>query len=151
MSDVLAARPEVRLIWASPREILNVVQANQAGCHVITVTHDLLKKLSFLGNDIDQLSLRDGPGCFTATPWVPGASYELDGRRSCGGPWDRHWRRFDQATQRNPAELIRAASVLRCLALRNQQARVVDLGSSRGVLASLIVQGTRRHHYWAWS
>ncbi|MGA9112884.1 MAG: transaldolase [Candidatus Dormiibacterota bacterium] len=55
--EILAARPEVRLIWASPREILNVVQANQAGCHVITVTHDLLKKLSFLGKDLDQLSL----------------------------------------------------------------------------------------------
>lgn len=54
--------------------------------------------------------------------------------------WDRHWRRFDQATQRNPAELMRFRLVLRCLALRNRQARVVDLGSGQGVLASLIVR-----------
>lgn len=45
------------LIWASPREILNVVQADQVGCHIITVTHDLLAKLDSLGKDLDQFSL----------------------------------------------------------------------------------------------
>jgi transaldolase len=55
--EVLAPRPEVRLIWASPREILNVVQADEVGCHVITVTHDLLKKLTLLGKDLDEYSL----------------------------------------------------------------------------------------------
>ena len=53
----LADHPHAELIWASPREILNVVQADQIGCHVITVTHDLLKKLSVLGYDLDQFSL----------------------------------------------------------------------------------------------
>jgi transaldolase len=55
--EILRDRPEVKLIWASPREILNVVQADQVGCHVITVTHDLLKKLSLLGRDLDEFSL----------------------------------------------------------------------------------------------
>jgi len=55
--EVLEPRPEVRLIWASPRELLNVIQADEVGCHVITVTHDLLKKLPLLGKDLDEYSL----------------------------------------------------------------------------------------------
>lgn len=55
--EILRPLPEARLIWASPREILNVVQADQIGCDVITVTHDLLKKLPSLGKDLDQFSL----------------------------------------------------------------------------------------------
>ena len=47
----------LELIWASPRELLNVVQAASIGCHVITVTHDLLKKLPTLGKDLDEFSL----------------------------------------------------------------------------------------------
>jgi transaldolase len=54
--EILDPRPEVRLIWASPREILNIVQADEVGCHVITVTHDLLKKLPLLGKDLDEFS-----------------------------------------------------------------------------------------------
>ena len=49
--------PQAELIWASPREVLNVVQADQVGCHIITMTHDLLKKLESLGKDLDQFSL----------------------------------------------------------------------------------------------
>ena len=49
--------PNCELIWASPRELLNVVQADEIGCHVITVTHDLLKKLPILGKDLDLYSL----------------------------------------------------------------------------------------------
>ena len=49
--------PRAELIWASPREILNVVQADQIGCHIITITHDLLPKLDSLGKDLDQFSL----------------------------------------------------------------------------------------------
>jgi transaldolase len=45
------------LIWASPRELLNVFQANDIGCHVITVTHDVLKKLKLVGKDLDEYSL----------------------------------------------------------------------------------------------
>jgi transaldolase len=46
-----------RLIWASPREVLNIIHAEMVGCHVITVTHDLLKKLGTLGKDLVQYSL----------------------------------------------------------------------------------------------
>jgi transaldolase len=55
--EVMAHHANLRLIWASPREILNIVQADEIGCHVITVTHDLLKKLSSFGRDLDEFSL----------------------------------------------------------------------------------------------
>lgn len=45
------------LIWASPREILNIVQADSIGCHIITVTNDLLNKSKTLGYDLDRFSL----------------------------------------------------------------------------------------------
>jgi len=51
------ARPNTALIWASPRELLNIFQADQIGCHIITVTNDILKKLSGVGKDLDQFSL----------------------------------------------------------------------------------------------
>ena len=47
----------VELIWASPREVLNIVQADRIGCHVITVTPDLLAKLELLGKDLGEFSL----------------------------------------------------------------------------------------------
>jgi transaldolase len=55
--DIMVDAPLSELIWASPREILNIVQADQVGCHVITVTHEMLGKLSSLGKDLDQFSL----------------------------------------------------------------------------------------------
>ena len=55
--DILRPQPQLELIWASPREILNIVQADQIGCHIITVTHDLLKKLPCSGKDLDEFSL----------------------------------------------------------------------------------------------
>ena len=45
------------LIWASPRELLNIFHADEVGCHVITVTHNILKKLSLIGKDLDEYSL----------------------------------------------------------------------------------------------
>jgi transaldolase len=54
---IMADAPRAELIWASPREILNLVQAHQVGCHIITVTHDLLKKLDCLGKKLEQYSL----------------------------------------------------------------------------------------------
>jgi transaldolase len=47
----------VQLIWASPRELLNIVQADQIGCHIITATEDILQKLSLFGKDLDEYSL----------------------------------------------------------------------------------------------
>lgn len=49
--------PQIELIWASPRELFNIVQADTLGCHIITVTHDILKKLSTIGKDLDEFSL----------------------------------------------------------------------------------------------
>ncbi len=53
----LDTHDHIELIWASPREVLNVVQANEIGCHVITVTHDLLKKIPSLGKDLAEFSM----------------------------------------------------------------------------------------------
>ena len=52
-----SAHPNVELIWASPRELLNIVQADSIGCHIITVTDDLLEKIGTLGRDLDEFSL----------------------------------------------------------------------------------------------
>lgn len=49
--------PKIELIWASPRELLNIVQADDIGCHIITVTNDLLKKTVALGKSLDTFSL----------------------------------------------------------------------------------------------
>jgi len=54
---VLRAAPNAELIWASPRELLNIFQADAIGCHIITVTHDILKKLSLVGRDLRDYSL----------------------------------------------------------------------------------------------
>jgi transaldolase len=54
---ILKAKPLAELIWASPREVLNVVQASEVGCHIITVTPDILGKLSSIGKDLDKFSL----------------------------------------------------------------------------------------------
>ena len=55
--ELLAPTPHIELIWASPRELLNIVQADQVGCHIITVTHALLGKLASIGKDLDEFSL----------------------------------------------------------------------------------------------
>ena len=55
--NILKSRPKAELLWASPRELLNIFQADQIGTHIITVTHDLLKKLANVGYDLDAYSL----------------------------------------------------------------------------------------------
>ena len=62
----LADRPKAELLWASPRELLNIFQADEIGCHIITVSHDVLAKLSLIGKDLDEYSL-ETVKCFTAT------------------------------------------------------------------------------------
>ena len=54
---ILAPLPDAELLWASPRELLNVIQAERTGCHIITVTFDLLRKLSGVGRDLTSVSL----------------------------------------------------------------------------------------------
>ena len=55
--EILKVAPAAELIWASPRELLNIFQADAIGCQVITVTNDILKKLSLVGYDLDAYSL----------------------------------------------------------------------------------------------
>lgn len=55
--EIVRMVPNVELIWASPRELLNIFQADAIGCHIITVTHDVLQKLSLVGKDLDDYSL----------------------------------------------------------------------------------------------
>lgn len=54
---ILEGNPKAELLWASPREVYNVVQADQMGCHIITATSGILKKLDLLGKDLDEFSL----------------------------------------------------------------------------------------------
>jgi transaldolase len=54
---ILKSKPKAELIWASPRELLNVFQADAVGCHIITATNDILKKLSLVGKDLGKYSL----------------------------------------------------------------------------------------------
>ena len=54
--DIVTDVPRAELLWASPREILNVVQADGIGCHIVTVTHDLLAKIGGLGRDLEEVS-----------------------------------------------------------------------------------------------
>jgi transaldolase len=55
--EMLTPFPNVELVWASPRELLNIFQADAIGCHIITVTNDILKKLPLIGKDLDDFSL----------------------------------------------------------------------------------------------
>lgn len=55
--EILKTAPSAELIWASPRELLNIFQADEIGCHIITVTNDILKKLSLVGYDLNEYSL----------------------------------------------------------------------------------------------
>jgi transaldolase len=53
---LLKDRPKAELLWASPRELLNIFQADEIGCHIITVTNDVFKKLSLAGKDMTAYS-----------------------------------------------------------------------------------------------
>ena len=54
---IAKSRPKAEVLWASPRELLNIVQADECGCHIITATNDILKKLSGVGKNLDTYSL----------------------------------------------------------------------------------------------
>lgn len=55
--EIMRPHPNLELIWASPRELLNIFQADEIGCHVITVTNDILNKLHLIGKDLSDYSL----------------------------------------------------------------------------------------------
>lgn len=54
---IMKPHSQLELIWASPRELLNIFQASDIGCHIITVTNDILKKLYLVGKDLNEFSL----------------------------------------------------------------------------------------------
>ena len=54
--ELLKTSPNAELLWASPREVLNVYQAEAIGCHIITATNDILKKLELNGKNLDDYS-----------------------------------------------------------------------------------------------
>jgi transaldolase len=56
-AQILKPNPNADLLWASPREVLNIFHADQCGCRIITCTNDILKKLKTLGKDLNQFSL----------------------------------------------------------------------------------------------
>ena len=65
--EILAPHPALELLWASPREILNVPQADSVGCHIITVTHEMLAKLA--GSDAGSRTSRSTRcACSATTP-----------------------------------------------------------------------------------
>lgn len=55
--EIIRPHKQIELIWASPRELLNIFQADEIGCHIITVTNDILAKLANVGKDLDEYSL----------------------------------------------------------------------------------------------
>jgi transaldolase len=55
--EIVRPLPKTEIIWASPRELLNVIQADECGCHVITATNDVLSKLTIIGKDLAEFSL----------------------------------------------------------------------------------------------
>lgn len=84
MSDAVAIlrdRPKAELLWASPRELLNIFQADSIGCHIITVTNDVLKKLALVGKDLTGYSL-ETVDMFYKDAVAAGYRIELSGSRS---------------------------------------------------------------------
>lgn len=55
--ELLKSAPNVELLWASPREVLNLIQAEEIGCHIITMTNELISKITLLGKDLDEFAL----------------------------------------------------------------------------------------------
>jgi transaldolase len=76
--DILSDRPAAQLLWASPRELLNLFQADAIGCHIITLSADLLKKFDLVGKDLDVYS-RETVAMFRNDALAAG--YELSPRK----------------------------------------------------------------------
>ncbi|MEZ5785635.1 MAG: transaldolase [Xanthobacteraceae bacterium] len=77
---ILKARPKAELLWASPRELLNIFQAHDIGCHIITVTNDLIKKLALVGKDLTLYS-RETVAMFHKDALAAGYSISLPARK----------------------------------------------------------------------
>ncbi len=78
--DILSEKPDAELLWASPRELLNVFQADGIGCHIITATQNILNKLSLVGRDLGEYSL-DTVKMFYDDAASAGYSIDISDRR----------------------------------------------------------------------
>jgi transaldolase len=78
---LLRDRPKAELLWASPRELLNIFQADEIGCHIITVTADVIKKLALVGKDMDDYS-RETVAMFHRDATNAGYAIPLAARRA---------------------------------------------------------------------
>jgi transaldolase len=78
---LLKNRPKAELLWASPRELLNIFQADEIGCHIITVTNDVIKKLALVGKDMDAYS-RETVMMFHKDATTAGYAIPLAARRA---------------------------------------------------------------------
>ena len=78
---ILKSRPKAELLWASPREVLNIFQGDELGCHIITVTADHIKKLSLVGKDLDGYS-RETVAMFYKDASAAGYSIPLASKRA---------------------------------------------------------------------
>jgi transaldolase len=78
---ILKPRPKAELLWASPREVLNIFQGDEIGCHIITVTPDHLKKLSLVGKDLDGYS-RETVSTFFKDATAAGYNIPLGAKRA---------------------------------------------------------------------
>jgi len=80
--EILKLAPAAELIWASPRELLNIFQADAIGCHIITVTNDVLKKLNLVGYSLASYSL-DTVKMFHNDAMAAGFALECDVEHEC--------------------------------------------------------------------
>jgi transaldolase len=76
---LLAGQPKAELLWASPRELLNIFHADEVGAHIITVTNDVLAKLALVEKDLDQYS-RETVQMFYRD--ASAAGYRINGRKA---------------------------------------------------------------------
>lgn len=77
----LSGRSKAELLWASPRELFNIFQADEIGCHIITVSHDVLGKLNLVGRDLDEYSL-DTVKMFYRDATAAGFTIRIDERKA---------------------------------------------------------------------
>ena len=77
--EISKVKPKASILWASTREVLNIFQAEKAGCHIITVPHDIINKLKGVGKNLDQLSL-ETVKMFFADAKSAGYKIEVDGK-----------------------------------------------------------------------
>jgi len=77
--ELMKPYPQLELLWASPREVFNLVQADRLGCHVITLTDDVLKRIPLIGKDLNEFSLETVKMFYND---AVAAGYELAGAMS---------------------------------------------------------------------